>query len=288
MYPHLSLLPSVATADTAPHAVLSLRRPVVLHRVLMNGVVNFPSQNLVHLAVPTHQHPVTQRDESGRRVIAVLETGTAPTPIGRVSPSRMVRAANRTLHPFTKSVGLLPPASKAMLTFPRPSRPHPGNEEAVGSSVLFAVGSDGDSSHARSLAYVVQPGASEVNPLPVMAGISRRAVPVISIFAPQSSGRLISQPRKERNAVSQVESRTYRIATAVRSARRNHLRIAARDGVIDADETALMNALIAIETDLEEKADDERAAFALIRTGRTKHTRGIVVDLFPQIGPEAA
>lgn len=88
--------------------------------------------------------------------------------------------------------------------------------------------------------------------------------------------------------MSQVESRTYRIATAVGSARRRHLRIASRDGVIDADEEALTNELVAIEEELEAKADDERAGLALIRTGRTKHTRGIVVDLFPNIGPEAA
>lgn len=88
--------------------------------------------------------------------------------------------------------------------------------------------------------------------------------------------------------MGQIESRSYRLADNVRSMRRTHLRIATRDGVIDADERALDEALTRLGDELEQKADDERAAIALIRTGRTKHTRGIVVDLFPIIGPEAA
>lgn len=101
--------------------------------------------------------------------------------------------------------------------------------------------------------------------------------------------RLIDQkPLGGESRVSQAENRTYGLADSVRSLRRNHLRIASRDGVIDAEEKAIDEALIRLGDDLEQKADDERAAIALIRVGRTKHTRGIVVDLFPSIGPEAA
>ena len=88
--------------------------------------------------------------------------------------------------------------------------------------------------------------------------------------------------------MSQVESRTYRLAGDVSRIRRAFMRVAVADGVVTTQEEAISQELQALEDALDQKADDERAAFALIRTGRTKHTRGIVVDLFPSIGPEAA
>lgn len=88
--------------------------------------------------------------------------------------------------------------------------------------------------------------------------------------------------------LGQVENRTYRLAGNVTDIRRKFMRIAVADGVVTAQEDAISQDLQALEVALEQKADDERAAFALIRAGRTKHTRGIVVDLFPAIGPNEA
>jgi hypothetical protein len=96
------------------------------------------------------------------------------------------------------------------------------------------------------------------------------------------------KPRKEQTQMSQVESRTYRIANNISSIRREFMRLAVSDGMMSSQEERIHLSLQAIEDELEQKADDERAAIALIRTGRTKHTRGIVVDLFPSMGPEAA
>jgi hypothetical protein len=78
------------------------------------------------------------------------------------------------------------------------------------------------------------------------------------------------------------------MAESLRTTRRRYLRIINRDGVTDLDEAAVDAALLNLIDALERKADDERAAIALLRTGRTKHTRGIIVDLFPSIGPDVA
>jgi hypothetical protein len=88
--------------------------------------------------------------------------------------------------------------------------------------------------------------------------------------------------------MSQTESVANQLAGTVRTVRRNYVRVVSRDGVIDAEEAAIDQMLITLGDHLEQKAEDERAAIALLRTGRTKRTRGIVVDLFPSLGPETA
>jgi hypothetical protein len=112
----------------------------------------------------------------------------------------------------------------------------------------------------------------------------------IHIVEPKRTVRLFvpEKPPESETEMSQVECRTYRLATRVQTARRNHLRIAARDGAIDPEEQAIADELMSISEELEQKADDELGAIALLRTGRTKHTRGIIVDLFPSIGPGVA
>lgn len=161
---------------------------------------------------------------------------------------------------------------------------HPGTPEPATANVSATV-ADSDSINERVFAYVATP--IHVNPMPgATRAHAKGAARVVPIMRRQSVRRLNDQGGAE--AVSQIESRSYRMADNVRSMRRSHLRIASRDGVVDADEQALDDALVRLGDELEQKADDERAALALIRIGRTKHTRGIVVDLFPNIGGDAA
>lgn len=291
----IHLIPSTPAVapDAAPLAALRHRRPLVRHEEPMTVIehpAGFPSPALDR--VPDHRLFVTQRGQSNRRVMSPtpgIDRSTMGATTGSITPlPRPIRAVVETLNTVTESGRLsFVPASKAIVTVLRPwFTRQPANKGRADLSVSTTVGSDGFITTGGS-AYRALTFAQPI-PLPgAGALVYRRGTPT-SIIARQCGGRLISQPRKESNGVSQVESRTYRIATAVGSARRRHLRIASRDGVIDAEENALTNALLAIEEELEAKADDERAGLALIRTGRTKHTRGIVVDLFPNIGPEAA
>lgn len=294
----IHLIPSTpaGTPDAAPLAALRHRRPLVRHEepmTVIEHLAGFPFPALDR--APDHRLFVTQQGQSSRRVISPtpgIDRSTMGATTGSITPlPRTVRAAVETLNTVTESgVNSSLPAPKAIVTVLRPwFTRQPANKGRADLSVSIAVGSDG------SIAYRVTEDAyrltsSQLIPLPG-AGLVRlwlRAIPCTPTIPRRLAGRLMSQPRKEANGVSQVESRTYRIATAVGSARRRHLRIASRDDVIDAEENALTNELLAIEEALEAKADDERAGLALIRTGRTKHTRGIVVDLFPNIGPEAA
>lgn len=195
-----------------------------------------------------------------------------------------------TLNTVTKS-GNTPssPAPKAIATVVRPSLMQPDDKERAGLSVSTTVSSDGLYRFIERTAYRVTPFRREPNPLPGAGSDFCRPVPRTPSIMHRLSAGTINEPAPESDTtVAQTENRTYRLAEAVRSARRSHLRIATRDGVVDGDERALDMALQTIADELEWKAEDERAAIALIRTGRTKRTRGIVVDLFPQIGPEAA
>jgi hypothetical protein len=136
-------------------------------------------------------------------------------------------------------------------------------------------------------AYRETPKTGTNNPLPGAGFVQCRPFPRIPIIPRRWAGP-INQPRKDANGVSQTESVANQMATTVRSLRRRYVRVVSRDGVIDAEEAAIDQVLIQLGDELEQKAEDERGAIALIRTGRTKRTRGIVTDLFPSIGPDAA
>lgn len=66
----------------------------------------------------------------------------------------------------------------------------------------------------------------------------------------------------------QMESRAQELADATRALKRGIIRIVSRDGVIDDEEMEVLQGFNGLEHDLEEKAEDEAFAIAMIRRGR--------------------
>lgn len=286
----IHLIPSTPAVapDAAPLAALRHRRPLVLHEVrTVSPATALVASSSNRCNDNRRPYLVTQQGQSSRRVIAVLETGTAPTPIGRVSPSRMVRAAMETLHPFTESGELLPPAPKAIVTFSRPwFTRQPGNKGRVGSSVSIAVSSDGESFNQGDSAYVMQPGARKVNPLPVMAGISRRAVPVISIIPRLNAGNIIA-PERITVSTMQRPSELQLIADQLDNIIPFVRRKFEADG-IDDDERTILDGLHDCSNRQFRQAEVFDLTTSLDRVGLNKRNARRLRELFPELGPGAA
>lgn len=306
-HPIISLIPSQApgVSQTTEHARATAH--LVVPRRDRLRVVECPSSTTLSNA-PHQPVSTVQRDLSSRRIVigrvpdaVIRRSGTAETtspgapqihipapgrPALRVMPMRTLAAVAESClgadtAPSSTAPEAIATATRMWITS------QPGTTERAAASALIATTRANRSIEQRGANHVIpseQTGAGGVALAIGAAGVRC----AITSMRRHGAGRLIELRKGARTPVGQIERRSYRLADNVRSMRRTHLRIATRDGVIDAEERALDEALNRLGDELEQKADDERAAIALIRTGRTKHTRGIVVDLFPSIGPEAA
>lgn len=89
--------------------------------------------------------------------------------------------------------------------------------------------------------------------------------------------------------MSQVQGRTADLAEAAAAQKKRLIRIFSRDGVIDPEEMEALQAQDEDQRALDEKADDEVYAAAVVKLGRrAQRVRRLNRELFPDLDPTAA
>ncbi len=89
--------------------------------------------------------------------------------------------------------------------------------------------------------------------------------------------------------MAQVQGRTADLAERASEQKKRLIRIFSRDGVIDAEEMEVLQEQDAHARALDEKADDEVYAAAVVKLGRrAQRVRRLNRELFPDFDPNQA
>lgn len=217
--------------------------------------------------------------------MAVLDVCARATPFTRTPRARRSRAAVEMLEPFTESGELLPPATKAMVTVPRPSiDSQPGNLESVGSSVSIAVGSDGVVFIRRYASRLAQ--VTQLIPMPGAVSVSHGADTCTPNVHRLFAGN-INAPERITVSNMQRDSELQLIAAKLDNIIPFVRRKFEEDG-LDADEFTTLNELVECSNRQLRQAEIFDLTQSLDRVGLNKRNARRLRELFPGLGPGIA